>query len=87
MVFQKPNPFPKSIYDNIAFGPRVLKMTKDLDDRVERSLRQAALWDEVKDRLSENALGCRAASSSERSTRSSRSFVIFRTRGPNAMLS
>jgi phosphate transport system ATP-binding protein len=57
MVFQKPNPFPKSIYDNIAFGPRVLKMTKDLDERVERSLRHAALWDEVKDRLSENALG------------------------------
>jgi len=57
MVFQKPNPFPKSIYDNIAFGPRILKMTKDLDDRVERTLRQAALWDEVKDRLKENALG------------------------------
>jgi phosphate transport system ATP-binding protein len=57
MVFQKPNPFPKSIYDNIAFGPRVLKMRKDLDDRVERSLRHAALWDEVKDRLSDNALG------------------------------
>ena len=57
MVFQKPNPFPKSIYDNIAFGPRVLKMTKDLDHRVERSLRRAALWDEVNDRLSENALG------------------------------
>ncbi len=57
MVFQKPNPFPKSIYDNIAFGPRVLKLTKDLDDRVERALQHAALWDEVKDRLSENALG------------------------------
>ena len=57
MVFQKPNPFPKSIYDNIAFGPRVLKMSKDLDERVERALRHAALWDEVKDRLSENALG------------------------------
>ncbi len=57
MVFQKPNPFPKSIYDNIAFGPRVLKMTKDLDERVERTLRHAALWDEVKDRLKENALG------------------------------
>jgi phosphate transport system ATP-binding protein len=57
MVFQKPNPFPKSIYDNIAFGPRVLKMTKDLDERVERTLRHAALWDEVKDRLAENALG------------------------------
>ncbi len=57
MVFQKPNPFPKSIYDNIAFGPRVLGMKKDLDERVERSLRQAALWDEVKDRLKDNALG------------------------------
>jgi phosphate transport system ATP-binding protein len=55
MVFQKPNPFPKSIYDNIAFGPRVLGMTKDLDDRVERTLRHAALWDEVKDRLKDNA--------------------------------
>ncbi|MEX0758158.1 MAG: ATP-binding cassette domain-containing protein, partial [Tistlia sp.] len=50
MVFQKPNPFPKSIYDNIAFGPRVLAMKGDLDERVEGALRQAALWDEVKDR-------------------------------------
>ena len=57
MVFQKPNPFPKSIYDNIAFGPRILGMKKDLDERVERTLRHAALWDEVKDRLKENALG------------------------------
>jgi phosphate transport system ATP-binding protein len=57
MVFQKPNPFPKSVYDNIAFGPRVLKLTKDLDERVERTLRRAALWDEVKDRLKDNALG------------------------------
>jgi phosphate transport system ATP-binding protein len=57
MVFQKPNPFPKSIYDNIAFGPRILGMKKDLDERVERVLRQAALWDEVKNRLKENALG------------------------------
>jgi phosphate transport system ATP-binding protein len=57
MVFQKPNPFPKSIYDNIAFGPRVLGMTKDLDARVERALEQAALWDEVKDRLKASALG------------------------------
>ena len=57
MVFQKPNPFPKSIYDNIAFGPRVLGMKKDLDERVERTLQHAALWDEVKDRLKENALG------------------------------
>ena len=57
MVFQKPNPFPKSIYDNIAFGPRMLGMKKDLAERVERTLQQAALWDEVKDRLKENALG------------------------------
>jgi phosphate transport system ATP-binding protein len=57
MVFQKPNPFPKSIYDNIAFGPRVLGMTDDLDGRVERTLRHAALWDEVKDRLKDNAYG------------------------------
>jgi phosphate transport system ATP-binding protein len=57
MVFQKPNPFPKSIYDNVAFGPRVLGMKKDLDARVERCLRSAALWDEVKDRLKESALG------------------------------
>ena len=57
MVFQKPNPFPKSIYDNIAFGPRILGMKDGLDERVERTLRHAALWDEVKDRLKENALG------------------------------
>jgi phosphate transport system ATP-binding protein len=56
MVFQKPNPFPKSIYDNVAFGPRVLGMTKGLDARVERALEQAALWDEVKDRLKASAL-------------------------------
>ncbi len=57
MVFQKPNPFPKSIYDNVAFGPRVLGMTDDLEDRIERALQQAALWDEVKDRLKASALG------------------------------
>ena len=57
MVFQKPNPFPKSIYDNIAFGPRMLGLKRDLDERVERVLHHAALWDEVKDRLKENALG------------------------------
>jgi phosphate transport system ATP-binding protein len=56
MVFQKPNPFPKSIYDNVAFGPRVLGMTDDLDGRVERALEQAALWDEVRDRLKRSAL-------------------------------
>ncbi len=57
MVFQKPNPFPKSIYDNIAFGPRVLRMKGDMDEIVERALRGAALWDEVKDRLDDNAFG------------------------------
>jgi phosphate transport system ATP-binding protein len=57
MVFQKPNPFPKSIYDNIAFGPRVLGMNGNLDEIVERALRRGALWDEVKDRLKENAFG------------------------------
>ncbi|MBA3383479.1 MAG: phosphate ABC transporter ATP-binding protein [Actinobacteria bacterium] len=57
MVFQKPNPFPKSIYDNVAFGPRVLGWRKGLEERVEQALRRAALWDEVKDRLKKNALG------------------------------
>jgi phosphate transport system ATP-binding protein len=57
MVFQKPNPFPKSIYDNVAFGPRVLGWTKGLSERVERALHQAVLWDEVKDRLKSSALG------------------------------
>jgi phosphate transport system ATP-binding protein len=57
MVFQKPNPFPKSIYDNIAFGPRVLGRKKNLDETVEKALRHAALWDEVKDRLKTNAFG------------------------------
>jgi phosphate transport system ATP-binding protein len=57
MVFQKPNPFPKSIYDNIAFGPRVLGMKGDMDEIVERALRHAAVWDEVKDRLKMNAFG------------------------------
>ena len=59
MVFQKPNPFPRSIYDNIAYGPRThgVKNKAKLDDIVERSLRGAAIWDEVKDRLKKNALG------------------------------
>ena len=57
MVFQKPNPFPKSIYDNIAFGPRVLGMKGNMDEIVERALKQGALWDEVKDRLKTNAFG------------------------------
>jgi phosphate transport system ATP-binding protein len=57
MVFQKPNPFPKSIYDNIAFGPRVLGMKGNMDQIVQRALEHAALWDEVKDRLKTNAFG------------------------------
>jgi phosphate transport system ATP-binding protein len=57
MVFQKPNPFPKSIYDNVAFGPRILGRGDDLDATVERALRRAALWDEVRDRLDDNAFG------------------------------
>jgi phosphate transport system ATP-binding protein len=56
MVFQKANPFPKSIYDNVAWGPRVLGMKQGLDERVEKALRDAALWNEVKDRLKKNAL-------------------------------
>ena len=59
MVFQKPNPFPQSIYDNVAFGPRVLGLTsgkKDLEETIERSLRRAALWDEVEDIMGESAL-------------------------------
>jgi len=60
MVFQKPNPFPQSIFDNVAFGPRVLGITKrryELDAIIERSLRQAALWEEVKDQLNLDAMG------------------------------
>jgi len=59
MVFQKPNPFPKSIYENIAYGPRVhgVRNKAELDGIVEKSLKQAALWDEVKDRLDDSALG------------------------------
>ncbi len=57
MVFQKPNPFPKSVYDNVAWAPRNLGLKRDLHDRVERALRAAALWDEVKDRLKDSALG------------------------------
>ena len=56
MVFQRPNPFPKSIYENVAFGPRINGMTDDLDEVVETSLRRAAVWDEVKDRLSDSGL-------------------------------
>jgi len=55
MVFQKPNPFPKSIYDNIAFGPKIAGVKGNLDDVVEESLRRAALWEEVKDKLRESA--------------------------------
>ncbi len=60
MVFQKPNPFPQSVYDNVAFGPRVLGLARnkaELEETIEWSLRQAVLWDEVKDILNENALG------------------------------
>jgi phosphate transport system ATP-binding protein len=57
MVFQKPNPFPQSIYDNVAFGPRVLGMDVNMDEVVEKSLRAAALWEEVKDDLKSDALG------------------------------
>ena len=57
MVFQKPNPFPKSIYDNVAFGPRILGRKEGLEETVEKALRGAALWDEVKDRLEDNAFG------------------------------
>ncbi|HEY9827509.1 MAG TPA: phosphate ABC transporter ATP-binding protein PstB [Stenomitos sp.] len=56
MVFQKPNPFPKSIYDNVAYGPRINGVKGNLDDLVEQSLRQAALWDEVKDKLKASGL-------------------------------
>jgi phosphate transport system ATP-binding protein len=57
MVFQKPNPFPQSVYDNVAFGPRVMGMEVKMDEVVEKSLRSAALWDEVKDDLKSDALG------------------------------
>ena len=57
MVFQRPNPFPKSIFDNIAWAPKILGMKANLQERVERALRGAALWDEVKDRLKQSALG------------------------------
>jgi phosphate transport system ATP-binding protein len=59
MVFQQPNPFPKSIYDNVAYGPRLqgIKKKSDLDEIVESSLKQAAIWDELKDRLNKSALG------------------------------
>ena len=65
MVFQKPNPFPKSIYENVAFGPRINGFTGNMDELVEQSLRRAALWDEVKDKLKAvRAWRCRAGSSS-----------------------
>ena len=67
MVFQRPNPFPKSIYDNVAWGLKVLGMKDDLDGRVERALTQAALWDEAKDRLKASALSRSPAASSSAS--------------------
>jgi phosphate transport system ATP-binding protein len=57
MVFQKPNPFPKTVYENVAFGPRINGYRGDLDALVERSLRNAALWDEVQDKLRQSGLG------------------------------
>ena len=56
MVFQKPNPFPKSIYDNVAFGPKIAGFKGNMDELVEQCLRRAALWDEVKDKLKESAM-------------------------------
>ena len=56
MVFQKPNPFPKSIYENVAYGPKIAGVKGDMDEIVERALRGAALWDEVKDRLKESGM-------------------------------
>jgi phosphate transport system ATP-binding protein len=64
MVFQKPNPFPKSIYDNVAFGPRVAGYKGNMDELVERSLRRAAIWDEVKDKLKQPGTALSAGSSS-----------------------
>ena len=70
MVFQRPNPFPKSIYDNVAYGLRILGMKDNLDDRVEQALKRAAIWDEVKNRLKRSALGpLRAVSSSASASR------------------
>ena len=69
MVFQKPNPFPKSIYDNVAWAPRILGLKKGLDERVEKALHGAALWDEVKDRLRRARSRSRAASSSGSASR------------------
>jgi phosphate transport system ATP-binding protein len=71
MVFQKPNPFPMSVYDNVAYGPRThgIKSKAKLDDIVERSLRDAAIWDEVHDRLKKSALGFPAGSSSGSASR------------------
>ena len=70
MVFQKPNPFPMSIYDNVAYGPRThgVRKKSELDEIVERSLQGAAIWDEVKDRLKKSAL-CRAVSSRDCASR------------------
>ena len=67
MVFQKPNPFPKSIYDNVAYGPRIHGLARnkaDLDEIVEQALRRGAIWDEVKDRLTRRAPAFRVVSSS-----------------------
>ena len=75
MVFQKPNPFPKSIYDNVAFGPRINGMHAGatLSERVEHALRRAALWDEVKDRLDRTPASASPAASSSASASRARS--------------
>ena len=65
MVFQKPNPFPKSIFKNVAWGPTVNRYQGSITELVERSLKQASLWDEVKDRLNDSALGCLAGSNND----------------------
>ena len=72
MVFQKPNPFPKSIFDNVAYGPRVhgVRKKQNLDEVVERSLKAAALWEEVKDRLNESALRLSGGQQQRRQARS-----------------
>lgn len=71
MVFQQPNPFPKSIYENVAYGPRIngVKKKSELDEIVERSLKQAAIWDELKDRLDKSALGLSGGQQHEQGSR------------------
>ena len=84
MVFQQPNPFPKSIYDNVAYGPRIHGVTKksELDEIVERSLRQAAIWDELKDRLNKSALGLSGGQQQRLCIYSGRFCLYHRQRSP-----